>query len=241
MNAPLFFIKFIIMRYLITTFLLLSFVIARSQQNLTKEIDPFNKIEVFGNIDVEMKLDNKETIKIKTHEIDPEKVTIKISDNILKISLISKLFDDDIKVKVYVTYKEIIEMRSDASAEIKLLDKIEGNKIVATAANGGRIIMKVKLDSVDLKLFQGGHIDISGTCKEQTSFVNTGSVLSASNFECDNVFIRMNTKANAEIIANKRIEAKVNSGSKLSFFGKPQEEILKTTLGGNNITKWNEH
>ena len=82
------------------------------------------------------------------------------------------------------------------------MNKIEGEKLNATAANGGRILMEVKLNSIELKLFQGGHIDVSGMCKEQRSFVNTGSVLSASHFECDNVFIRMNTKANAEIIAN---------------------------------------
>ena len=65
------------------------------------------------------------------------------------------------------------------------------------------------------------------------------NVLSASNFECDEVFIRMNTGGNAEIIANKKIEANVNTGAKLSFFGKPKEEKLKTSLGGN-ITKWDE-
>jgi hypothetical protein len=236
----LFFIKFIIMKYLITLFFVLSIYFANAQQSLTREIESFSKIEVFGNVNVELKQNTEESVKIKTNKIDPDKIIVKVSNNTLKISLKSNLFDEDVKVKVYVSYKEITEIRSDASAEIKILNKFEGNYLAATAANGGRIIMKVKLDSVDLKLFQGAHIDISGSCMKQSSYVNTGSVLSASNLECDEVDIRMNTKANAEIVANKRIEAKVNSGSKLSFFGKPIEEILKTTLGGN-ITKWEEN
>ena len=240
MYVPLYLFKHIIMKYLMTISLFLSFFIASAQQNVMREIASFNKIEVFGNIDVEMMLGNKETLKIKTYKVEQEKVSIKVVDNTLKISLKSKLLDEDVKVKVNITYKEILGIRSDAGAEIRIIDRIVGDQLIAEAANGGRILMEVRIELLELKLFQGAHIDISGACLKQKSFVNTGSVLSASNLECDEVVIRMNTKANAEVIANKKIEAKVNSKSKLSFFGKPEEESLKTTLGGY-ISKWDEN
>ena len=176
---------------------------------------------------------------MRAYKVDQEKISIKVTDNTLKISLKSKLFDDEVKVKAFVTYKEIIGIRSDASAEIKVLNLIEGNTLAAEAANGGRLLIKVKLDSVDLKLFQGSHIDISGMCTQQRSFVNTGSVLSATNLQCDNVFIKMNTKAKAEVVANKKIDAKINTYSTLSLFGNPQEKNLKTSIGGV-ISNWDE-
>lgn len=235
-----FYFKLIIMKYLVTLSLVLCFYLASAQLNVIRELDSFNKIEVFGNIDVEMKLGNKETLKFKTYKIEQEKVSIKVVDNTLKISLKSKLLDEDVKVKVYITYKEIVGIRSDAGAEIRIIDRIVGDRLLAEAANGGRILMKVRIELLELKLFQGAHIDISGACLKQKSFVNTGSVLSATNLESEEVNIRMNTKANAEITANKKIEAKVNSGSRLSFFGTPEEESLKTTLGGE-ISKWDEN
>lgn len=227
------------MRHIITILVASCVLTANAQQNQIQDLDPFNKIEVFGNIDVEMKQSNKETLKFKTHKIDPEKVVIKVSNNTLKISLKSKLLDEDVKVKVYVNYKEIVGIRSDAGAEIKIIDKIIGDRLIVEAANGGRVLLKVRIEILELKLFQGAHIDISGACLKQNTYANTGSVLSATHLECDEVFIRMNTNANAEIIANKKIEAKVNSKSRLSFFGKPEQEKLKTTLGGS-ITKWDE-
>lgn len=235
-----FYFKRIVMKYLMVISLFLSFFPASAQQNVMREIDSFNKIEVFGNIDVEMKLSNKETLKIKTYKVEQEKVSIKVVDNTLKISLKSKLLDEDVKVKVYITYKEIVGIRSDAGAEIRIIDRVIGDRLIAEAANGGRIIMKVRIELLELKLFQGAHIDISGACLKQKSFVNTGSILSATNLESEEVNIRMNTKATAEVTAIKKIEAKVNSGSKLSFFGTPEEEVLKTTFGGS-ISKWDEN
>lgn len=234
------YLKRIVMKYLITISLILSFFLARAQLNVIRELDSFNKIEVFGNIDVEMKLGNKETLKFKTYKVEQEKVSIKVVDNTLKISLKTKLLDEDVKVKVYITYKEIVGIRSDAGAEIRMIDRVIADRLIAEAANGGRILMKVRIELLELKLFQGAHIDISGACLKQKSFVNTGSVLSATNLESDEVNIRMNTKANAEITANKKIEAKVNSGSRLSFFGTPEVESLKTTFGGE-ISKWDEN
>jgi hypothetical protein len=228
------------MKYLMTISLILSFFLASAQLNVIRELDSFNKIEVFGNIDVEMKLGNKETLKFKTYKVEQEKVSIKVVNNTLKVSLKTKLLDEDVKVKVYITYKELVGIRSDAGAEIRMIDRVVADQLIAEAANGGRILMKVRIELLELKLFQGAHIDISGACLKQKSFVNTGSVLSATNLESDEVNIRMNTKATAEIIAKKKIEAKVNSGSKLSFFGTPEVESLKTTLGGE-ISKWDKN
>ncbi len=209
-------------------------------QNVEKrKIDSFDKIEVTGNIKVEMKLGKKESIEIKTLHVDPSEVITEIDDKLLKIRMKTNLFEEEVQAIVKLTYTEIREITSNASAEIVFKDKIVGDKIFAEATSGGRIIIEVDLKAIDIKSYQGAHIDVSGTCKIQESFINTGGVLAASNFACDEVFIRMNTGGNAEIIANKKIEANVNTGAKLSFFGNPDEEILKTTLGGK-ITKWDE-
>lgn len=227
------------MKYLITITLLFGFLYANAQDFETREINSFDKIDVFGNIKIEMKLGDKESLKIETKNVDPSEVVTAVKDKLLKIKMNSNLFDDEVKVKIYLTFKEIREITSNASAEIKILDEVKGDKIFAEATSGGRILMKVQLNAIELKSYQGAHIDVSGSCKIQESFVNTGGVLSASNFECDEVFIRMNTGGKAEIIANKRIEANVNTGASLSFFGKPENETLNTTLGGK-IIKWDE-
>lgn len=234
-----FYFKRIAMKYLFTVFFLSGFIFTYAQKPEIRDLESFDKIEVFGNINVEMKFGEKESLKIKTVNVDPSEVITEVKNKLLKIKMNSNLFDDEVEVKIYLTFKEIREITSNASAEIKIMDLIEGDKIFANATSGGRILMNVKLNAVELKSYQGAHIDISGTCKIQESFVNTGGVLSASNFKCEEVFIRRNTGGKAEIIATKKIEAIVNTGASLSFFGKPEKESLNTTLGGK-IIKWDE-
>ena len=99
--------------------------------------------------------------------------------------------------------------------------------------------MEVDLNAIELKVYQGAHIDVSGKAKLQESFINTGGVLAASNFECDEVFIKMNTGGQAEIIVNKLLDANVNTGASLNYFGKPEQENINTALGGK-ISAWDK-
>ena len=227
------------MRYLLVVLFLFSFTFANAQSAEERKIASFDKIEVSGNIKVEMKIGDKESLWLKTKNIDLSEVVTEVDDKLLKIKTKSNLFDDEAEVIVKLTFKQIREISSNASAEIIILDEIKGDKIFATATSGGRIVMKVDLNAIELKSYQGAQIDVKGICKVQESFVNTGGVLSASDFKCDEVFIRMNTGGQAEVVANKKIEANVNTGAKLSFFGKPQDKSLNTTLGGK-ITDWEE-
>lgn len=227
------------MKQLITIVWVLCTSIVIAQNVEKREIDSFDKIEVTGNIKVEMKFGDKEALELRALYIDPVDIITEVEDKLLKIKVKSGLFDDNVDVKIKLTYKEIREITSNASAEIIVNELIKGDKLFAEATSGGRILMKVDINAIELKAYQGANIDVSGKCKIQESFINTGGVLSASNFECDEVFIKMNTGGNAEVVANKKIEARVNTKATLSFFGRPAEESLKTTLGGH-ITKWDE-
>ena len=151
----------------------------------------------------------------------------------------SNLFDDDVKVKVILRYKEIIDISSNAAADINVKNVVKGDKLFLTATSGGRIKLKVELETINLKSYQGAHIDISGTVALQESFVNTGGVLSGSDFSSDEVLIKMNTGGKAEIVVNKSLDAYVNTGASLNYFGTPTKENIKTTLGGK-INAWDK-
>jgi len=209
-----------------------------AQKAEKREIESFDKIEVFGNIQVILTKGNVGTLTINTNDVAPSEVITKIEDKLLKIKMKSNLFED-VTVKVLVNYDDLREISSHGAAEIIVKNKMKADKIIATATSGGRIKLDAHLNAVELKVYQGGHIDITGESKIQESYVNTGGVLSATKFECDEVFIKMNTGGNADVFARKKIDAKVNTGAKLTVYGEAKKEILKTSLGGE-IIRWND-
>lgn len=227
------------MKKLITLILILTVFIANAQKSEKRIVESFDKLDVYGNIKVEMILSDTESIDIFTKNVDPSEVNTEIKDKLLKIKMKSNLFDDDVKVKIILKYKEIREISSNAAAEVIVQDIIKGDKLFATATSGGRIILQVELNAIDLKSYQGAHIDISGKTILQESFVNTGGVLAGPDFSSDEVFIKMNTGGKAEFIVIKSLEANVNTGASLSYFGTPEKENVKTTLGGK-INAWDK-
>ena len=155
------------MKNLITVVAILVSFAAFGQNIVNREIKSFDKIEVKGNISVEMTQGNKESIEIKAINVDPSEVETEVKDKLLKIKMKSNLFDENVKVKIKLTYKEIRKITSNASAEIKILDKIEGDKIFANATSGGRILMKVDLEPE--KGMQEKLSKIELLCKEECS------------------------------------------------------------------------
>jgi hypothetical protein len=227
------------MKKLIVVFFVLFTFMSFAQKKDKRNLVSFNKLEVFGNIEVEMILSDIESIDIFTTNVDPSEVETIVKDKLLKIKMKSNLFDDDVKVKIILRYKEITDISSNAAADINVKDLIKGEKLFLTATSGGRIKLKVELKTINIKSYQGAHIDISGTVGLQESFVNTGGVLSGSDFSSDEVLIKMNTGGKAEIVVNKSLDANVNTGASLNYFGTPATENIKTTLGGK-INAWDK-
>ena len=221
------------------TFIFLTMVVI-GQNREKREIESFDKLDVFGKIEVEMKQGNKEGLEISTLNVDPSEISTEVSDKLLKIRMNSNLFDEDVKVKVVLTYTEIREISANAAADIIVKDLIKGDKLFIDATSGAQITIKVELNAVELKAYQGAHINISGKAIIQESYINTGGVLFGSNFSSDEVFIKMNTGGKAEIIVNKLLDANVNTGASLSYFGNPEKEEIKTSLGGK-ISAWDKN
>lgn len=215
-------------------------LIGNAQTREKREIESFDKIDVFGNMKVIMKEGKQETVEIFAKKVAIDQIDISVNDKRLKIKMKSNLFDEDVEVKIYVTYKEIREISTNGAAEIIINDIIKTDKLFIDATSGARVKLQVDLNAIDLKVYQGAHIDISGKSLLQESFVNTGGVLSGSNFASNEVFIKMNTGGKAEVIVNQSLDASVNTGASLNYFGNPEKQNIKSTLGGK-INAWDKN
>jgi len=226
-------------KLLITGLFLFANVLTFAQNKEKREIQAFDKLDVFGNIKVEMIKGESETVDILAKNVKISDINISVDERLLKIRMNSNLFDDDVDVKIKITYKEIREISGNAAADIVIKDSVKTDSFFISATSGARIKLKVDLNAIDIKAYQGAHIDISGKSVLQETFVNTGGILSGSNFTSNKVYIKMNTGGKAEIIVKDLLDAGVNTGASLNYFGNPTEENIKTSLGGK-INAWDK-
>jgi len=210
----------------------------RAQNTDIRVLSPFNKIIITGNMKVELIKGNKEEVKIVSNYINPKDIVTELSNNTLKIKMMSNLFNKS-DIDVFITYKNLEGITANASANIVIKDTIITNNFVAKATSAAQIELITNIESIEFNVYQGAQIIVSGNVDKQESYVNTGGILSATNLQCNKVFIKLNTGGKAEVVAKEEIEATINTGADLSYFGKPEKETITNKLGGT-ISKWDE-
>ncbi len=209
-----------------------------SQTNDIRIINDFNKLEVWGNFKIELVQADSNAIFIDSKIVPSDEIVSEIKNGVLKIKTKSNLFKET-TLNIKINYKSIAQVKANASAELNFLNPVIQDDIKIEAIGGARVILTVELKNTDLTAYQGGQIDIKGKASTASLFANSGGIISATNLIIDDAKINLNTGGQAEITVNKKLVARVNTKSRLSYFGKPEIEEIKASLGAT-ISKWDE-
>lgn len=209
-----------------------------SQTNDIRIINDFNKLEVWGNFKIELVQADSNAIFIDSKIVPSDEIVSEIKNGVLKIKTKSNLFKET-TLNIKINYKSIAQVKANASAELNFLNPVIQDDIKIEAIGGARVILTAELKNTDLTAYQGGQIDIKGKASTASLFANSGGIISATNLIIDDAKINLNTGGQAEITVNKKLVARVNTKSRLSYFGKPEIEEIKASLGAT-ISKWDE-
>lgn len=222
----------------ISSFILFFSIIAYSQNTETRAITEFKKIDVWGNIKIDLQKSDSNSIYIDANSVPLDEIITEIKNDVLKIKMRSNLFKD-VVINIKINYKEIVDIKANASAELRFSDKIVAEKFIVESIGGARVVLDVELKNCDLTAYQGGQIDIRGKADFASIFANSGGIMSGTHLITDEANIKLNTGGKCEITVNKKLVARVNTKSSLSYFGKPEIEEIKTSFGAS-ISKWDE-
>ena len=209
-----------------------------TQTNDIRIINDFNKLEVWGNFKIELAQADSNAVIIDSKIVPSDEIVSEIKNGVLKIRTKSSLFKET-TINIKINYKSIVQIKSNASAELKFLTPIIQDDIKIEAIGGARVILTADFKSADLTAYQGGQIDITGKTVSASIFANSGGVISGTNLNIDEAMVKLNTGGQAEITVNRKLVARVNTKSRLSYFGKPETEEIKASLGAT-ISKWDE-
>ncbi|HEB33393.1 hypothetical protein LCGC14_2926810 [marine sediment metagenome] len=192
----------------------------------------FDIIRATGRVKVFLKPGKSERLRIETRGVEISKVFTVIDGTTLKIYIQKGFIDDNIDVKVYVTYKVLREVHSSALADIQAESAIKGDKLVVDVNSKGRANVKVDVNTLELMVSVSGELEISGKTKIQNTRVNSDGKLKAFNLQCEKTYIKINTAGIAEVRAGELLDATVHTGGNLRYKGNPSKETIKSTLGG---------
>ena len=207
---------------------------SKADEIIKKNLSDYTQLIVQGRIAVileEGKLYSAE-IKIKSEDIDPEKIAFvsKGSQMIIKYTGIN-LRELDMVIILKVPNIDLIESRQGARISMAANMRIKSPKIIVNVFAGGVISGKFDVESAEANVDQGGDIVLVGTTKQFIGNVTTGGNIDAISFLANNGVVKVRMGGSIFVNFKETLNVSVFSGGVVKYRGNGAL-TEKITLGG---------
>jgi hypothetical protein len=183
-----------------------------AQKVETRAISSFDKIDVFGNVIVELIKGSEEKLVIESEEIDMENINTRMDGKTLKISNSKEMYSAAKTVRITLTYIQLYEITSKGGADVKSEVPLTADRVVFNASSGGNIYVDLDVKTMQSSVGQGSLIVSAGKCINLETEVNSGGVFSGFELECESAVVQSSSKGKVKLNVSKSLEANANTG-----------------------------
>jgi hypothetical protein len=198
---------------------------------ISTELNGFNKIEIFGKINVRLEKSTADSLFIRTDGFDINQVNYLIEDSILKIKLLSE-FPPSIKVDVTINFQQINELKVGGGAKVYNRGVVESEHFALSANSGCELDLFVKIDSANVDVTKGAFVRLTGENRYMNLKTTTGGDFRSTKM-ANSIMNVKQSGGTAEVSCTDELVAKVSFGASLKFVEKPKKLVKKEKFGGS--------
>jgi hypothetical protein len=197
-----------------------------------RELEPFKKIVVRGNLHIEVYQNDENSISIDSGEVKLDKIITEIKNNTLYIKIKNDVYTDK-DVNIYVSSKNQVDIESRSGAKLYVDYEMTGEMIDLKVFAGAKIIAtKVNAGNISMEINSGGEIQLQGNAKKVEQNVKTGGDILCQRLNVTDAVCRVFAGGNIYVKAKKKLDAKVTTGGNIVYYIEPEQLIEKIVMGG---------
>jgi hypothetical protein len=206
----------------------------KADEIIKKNLSDYTQLIVQGRMAVILEEGKQYSaeIKIKSQDVDPEKIAFVSKGNqmIIKYTGLS-LKELDMVIVLKVPNLDLIESRQGARISMASNMRIKAPKIIVNIFAGGVITGKFDVESAEVNIDQGGDVVLVGTTKQFIANVTTGGSIDALSFIANNGVVKVRMGGSILVNFRETLNASVFSGGIIKYRGNGTL-TQKITLGG---------
>lgn len=211
-------------------FLLLSIGTIGTAQEISIDLDNFNKIEVTRGLKVNLTSAKENKAVIIGNSRD--KVKVNVERGILKVSSgLNQLLETD-NTLITIYFKELQNVEARQNSRVEFCQKITQPLLILKSREGSDIFANVEIENLVAGLATGGSITVIGKADIQEIDVKAAGDFRGENLLGQNVNIKLTGGGTANINAKNYVNAAVRAGGIVHIYGNPEELIENITFGG---------
>ncbi|MBI9073325.1 MAG: DUF2807 domain-containing protein [Melioribacteraceae bacterium] len=213
------------MRFKIIIILFLSLIITScnlnrlrgngSMDEISKDLDAFEGIDIDGSYNVKVYVGKSPSIIVKAEDNLIEFIETKIVNDILKISNTRQLSPTE-DIELIITTNELAFLESSGANNIS--------------------VNKITTKQFKLNFNGAGSIKLVGRAKDFVANISGAGSLDAKELKSQHVDISISGAASADVFALKSLDAVVSGVAAIDYYGNP-EEIHKSVSGLATISQ----
>lgn len=209
-----------------------------AQGTETRNPGNFTKIYSGGSWNVIVQTGDKDEVRLESTNISLDKVITEVNNNILKISL-EKGNYRKLGLTVFVTVREVEEIKSTGSGNIKMQSDISTGSLSLGNTGSGNIILKnVSAQNLSVNITGSGYIGVSGGSVGDFSLSQTGS----GDFKGEEVSvieatITMTGSGQTQIGEVESLNVKATGSGNVYYSGNPKNRNISSTGSAKVIKK----
>lgn len=212
-----------------TAFIVLLFLMGfstQAQNSETRNPGKFTTIESGGSWDVFVKIGNKDEVRIEAENINLDKVITELDGNKLKLKL-EKGSYKNVRLKFYITMRDLEGLGSSGSGSINVEDNIETDRLNLGVSGSGLIHFRnIYARSINAGLSGSGDIVIEGGSVESINVGQSGSGdFEAIDLEAEEVTIGKSGSGSTHVTALNILKVGASGSGNVYYRGEPQLQI----------------
>jgi len=201
-----------------------------------RNITGFTGIDVSASIDVYVKQDSVESVRVETDANLQEYVITRIEDGVLHIYPGEHTnLNPTGSIKVYVSGKNFKFFEASSASDIHGESKFQSNEEVHMhASSSGSIDLDIKSPKVSIEVSSAGNIKLAGETKDFSVDASSGSSAHCFDLMAENTNVQVSSGANADVFASVKLSGGVSSGGDVKYKGNASTSVEASSGGSVN-------
>jgi hypothetical protein len=214
-------------------------LLANAQTTETRDVSPFNKIEITDGVEVIYTQSDHFSLRAETSDaLGLSTLLTESKDNTLKITCNGNLCET---AKVYLSAPEIVSVKAHRNSKMTVSDRMHTSKLSVVLASGsifngvvksegptnlkgksGSIFnIRVETTSLDGSFQSGAKVNLSGNSEKTVLRTSDNALCNARNFIAGKVSVKSIGNSSVLISAENEIAVEVSDEATVRYFGMP--------------------
>lgn len=201
-----------------------------------RSIGNFSGVDVSGAIDVYIKQDNANSVRIETDENIQGLIITRIEGNVLHIKPENNTDLNPTRLKVYVSAPSFTSLEASGACKIYSENKITSSEPLDIDLTGAsNAIVAVNAPKITADLSGAGLIELSGETKQLSIDGSGSSDIKCFDLKAEDVEIDISGAGNAEVFASARLDVEVSGAGDVKYRGSPS--VNQRISGAGSVKK----